>query len=558
MSTKFIAKNFVIHDKAIYPANFPLPVVSDCRCSSTSKNSIITNCIDEQSNIVTVECNENFIYYSLVGYPFIRCNRSKNGSPQPEDLYEINNIECCGLDKSNFISLEKYFYEPTSALEPRAAIEYAIIDSAGEYISLRNCELLRRGLGGSPEYANNPIINPRTNQIEYFPSCNDIEILDDYWVRLRGSTAYNEYPMVSPYATGIEDFLITDLRLSQECSVEFRYAINCFENISDCCWKSQPSGCQPLSCCGSGNIPTLPIFADEVLFDMDTIELNLVGIPEDYLPFLRTASETWNGILKYRNSIIKNIQTLEMFNGFNGIYIKEYVEEVIPGDYIAATLMEDSITLDLGDGVDRLVPINYTLFVNTWWRNNPLPRFNPPYFLKNTDYIDVFIHELGHALGIGFWDNLIIDNKWLNGIINPNTRAAYNRLVGGRRNRTLIPIEDGQNSRLESGSMGVHWEDNYRPSSYAGGGGFEYPVVNDIMLQYFDPDSKQSITDLTISFLIDQGFIRRNDYTTLNVKKNTSAPILPQNFCKCKKQNHKIKIHGHLNIPTGEFKKYGK
>jgi hypothetical protein len=533
--TIFAADNFTIKEKKIH------------------ESGSIINCISDPNPLSSdIPYSDTTVYgpikKSIIGYPYILCKRG---------LYSIDKNSCgpCSTNY-NWDSLEKWFNGPTSAFEPRAAIEYAILDEDGEYISLRNCELLDRQLGGSKDFKDNPLINPRTNEIEAEDSCNDITLVDDYWVRLRGPVD-SVKPNLLPYVTGMNDFIITDLRLYKECSVEFRYNILCSEKTKDSCWELPPKGC-------NGEIEEEDeklTDSDEstILFDIEYIEdeNNPIIIPAMYIQLLISAAKSWNDLLVYRNSVVRAIQ--EIYPSWNGIYpiacLQENIPYSDPDGYLMACAINESISIKYL-GINRIMPINYVLYINRWYEGNAIPK-NPPYMMDNGDFTETLIHELGHSLGIGYWDlvDLTIDNKWLDGLINPSTRLTYNRLVGGRRNRFLIPIEDGKNSG-EEGSAGFHWEDNYRGKNYPGGGGHEYPVVNDIMLQYFDPDVPQSITDLSINYLLDQGFMTKSsvEAESLNFKTFNNISNLPKRFCGLESHNKPPNILGHLDIDSGELR----
>ncbi|NDB58019.1 hypothetical protein EB001_06195 [bacterium] len=538
--TIFAAHNFTIKEKGIH------------------ESGIIINCISDPNPLSSGDPYNSANVYgpikkSIIGYPYILCNRGSGDIQNiniPDDLYSIDKNSCGPCSTSyNWDSLEKWFDGPTSAFEPRAAIEYAILDEAGEYISLRNCDLLDRQLGGSKDFKDNPLINPRTNEIELEDSCNDIILVDDYWVRLRGPIDSIE-PNLLPYVTGINDFIITDLRLYKECSVEFRYNILCSEKIqSSGCWELPPKGCN-----GEIEDDSASSTASTILFDIEYLEdEDNINIPEMYIPLLISAATTWNDLLVYRQSVVEAIH--DIYPSWSGIYPIECVQENIPLDYLMACAIYEAIYIQYL-GITRIMPINYILFINRWYEDNPIPT-KPPYMMNSDDFTETLVHELGHSLGIGYWDvvDLVIDDKWLDGLMNPSTRLAYNRLVGGRRNRLLIPIEDGKNSKGE-GSAGVHWEDNYRGKNYPGGGGFEYPVINDIMLQYFDPDVPQSITDLSINYLLDQGFMTNSSVgvQSLKFKIFNNISNLPKRFCGLESHNKPPNILGHLDIDSGELR----
>lgn len=118
--------------------------------------------------------------------------------------------------------------------------------------------------------------------------------------------------------------------------------------------------------------------------------------------------------------------------------------------------------------------LSFTLFINSSF-SKPTPvtgtdgitRIRQP--LTNDDWVNVLTHELGHALGIGiYWSSAnpslystapLPLNSFLDGTTFPRTRTGYQMTTG--QNRTLIPIE----SEGGVGSVGSHWEDDYRPAA---------------------------------------------------------------------------------------------
>jgi hypothetical protein len=118
------------------------------------------------------------------------------------------------------------------------------------------------------------------------------------------------------------------------------------------------------------------------------------------------------------------------------------------------------------------------------------------------DWVNIFTHELGHALGIGtLWSDSLKPygakppfGNFLDGTAYVNSKNAYNTLTGVTR--TKIPTE----SSGGPGTADGHWENNFRSSS-----GLSYPAItNELMVGFVGPNMK--ITKLTIGALVDFGY----------------------------------------------------
>lgn len=121
---------------------------------------------------------------------------------------------------------------------------------------------------------------------------------------------------------------------------------------------------------------------------------------------------------------------------------------------------------------------------------------------KFQDWVNIFTHELGHALGIGtLWSTSLQPygavpptNHLLDGTAYTNAQKAYNSITGVTR--VSVPVE----STGGGGTMDSHWENDFRVQS-----GISYPVItNELMVGYIGANMK--ITKLTIGALVDFGF----------------------------------------------------
>jgi hypothetical protein len=204
------------------------------------------------------------------------------------------------------------------------------------------------------------------------------------------------------------------------------------------------------------------------------------------------------------NLIKQTLQDWGWGTTWNGIELYEYVEES-GVDYIAACSLDTSITVPnsylpgnpTSPANMRFNSVEFTLYVNTDYINA----------YSAADWIHIMTHELGHALGIGFWD--YATNNFLPGAVNGTTAynsavSAYNTCAyGSNTSRTQIPLEaDGAD-----GTAGYHWEDNYRSSTVIGSGGVGHNGLrNELMVGWFSQNTTPKLSRVSLGYLKDLGY----------------------------------------------------
>lgn len=237
---------------------------------------------------------------------------------------------------------------------------------------------------------------------------------------------------------------------------------------------------------------TLTAASTEHLFDLssfDTVD-----------PFYRTpliqAANRWNNFIQYFASNRRLYQGLphSVFGwptAWNGLRLQPgtlRIEDEVGGTIATCgpfrfwPLLND-FSLPIEQVLMRVPTLqknslSFQLFINSSFSKftpvtgtDGITRIRPPY--SDDDWVNILTHELGHALGIGiYWNSANptmnstappIVNNFLDGVTFTRTRNGYQQTTGQNQSqtRTLIPIE----SEGAVGSVGSHWEDNYRPAA---------------------------------------------------------------------------------------------
>lgn len=300
------------------------------------------------------------------------------------------------------------------------------------------------------------------------------------------------------------------------------------------------------------NIPEIP----KILFDLNRIEQI-----EPWATYTRAAAQAWNNFLIINPHIVNSIK--EIRPDWNGIYMDSLNIYNDPADNAIARCgpVEAVDIIDNDPNNIKYNSISYSLYINTYYLNHPIFKFNA------IDWIKIITHELGHALGIGiYWDMALLEpnNFWLDGHKCINASYAYNNIIGDiANNRKYIPIED---DNLAGGSAGAHFEPNSRTSTnYQTPDGYDYPglaAYNDIMITYYG-GPQFHITDLDIDVLVDIGYQRKSSAAIFT----PPPPILPSNnlvsnitidnsvSLKCESPKEILSV-GVFNIDTKKFTHY--
>ncbi|MFN9901621.1 MAG: hypothetical protein ACK55Z_23135, partial [bacterium] len=193
-------------------------------------------------------------------------------------------------------------------------------------------------------------------------------------------------------------------------------------------------------------------------------------IPEPFKTYFDQSADRWNRYIKYNNEVRQTI--MKFFPAWNGLALNRYSKFNRNTSTIASCGPEYFVDLNTSG---RLNSVTFNVNINMYWEK---------YYSYN-DWINIITHELGHALGIGiFWSEAFTSygstppfNFFLNGTKYNGTQRAYNNICGLSRN--LVPLEQSGGT----GTASAHWENDFRSSSFTGGGRLSYPgVVDELMV----------------------------------------------------------------------------
>lgn len=187
---------------------------------------------------------------------------------------------------------------------------------------------------------------------------------------------------------------------------------------------------------------------------------------------------------------------------WNGLYLSGFNASLYPNEtwVTSCNIMDYAIT---NDGTERWMPISFDMNVNL--------RYLQDY--NDSEWGEIFAHELGHALGIGSsWNkipNAIEENYFMNRNPFLKTNIEYNRVAYGVNSgyhRLYTPLEQSAGVKVQA----YHWENNYIPSGlcfvplncsvdtdYLG-------ISEDIMNPYYQ--SNGIISNISVANLIDLGY----------------------------------------------------
>lgn len=231
---------------------------------------------------------------------------------------------------------------------------------------------------------------------------------------------------------------------------------------------------------------TLTAASTEHLFDLSSFD----SVDAFYRTPLIQAANRWNNFIQYFAGNRRLYQGLphSVFGwptAWNGLRLQPgtlRIEDEVGGTIAACgPFIFWSLVNDVALSIEQMnasVPtlqknsLSFTLFINSSFSKftsvtgtDGITRIRPP--LTDGDWVNVLTHELGHALGIGiYWTprpSLLSTaplpvNSFLDGATFPRTLNGYQGTTG--QSRRLVPIE----SEGEVGSVGSHWEDDYRPA----------------------------------------------------------------------------------------------
>jgi hypothetical protein len=278
------------------------------------------------------------------------------------------------------------------------------------------------------------------------------------------------------------------------------------------------------------------------IFNLQSFDL----IPNEdiiYKNALIEAANIWNNFIKYPKFLLDYLTSSQ--TNFNGLSLSQYRKKNENASWIAGVIRIENINFS---STARPVlkfyryfelDVNSKYFINT---------FGSPYTYN--DWVKILTHELGHALGIGAWNNFLEINELapftgslprLTRFTHPSTVNSYNRIaLNVPLTRESVPVENVG----PIGSSGVHWQNNYVPARSAISGSIEYirpdynGIYNELMVKTYRSDN--IITPLSIGYLQDLGYEEVSPgarqpgiITTDNGRTPLINPqSISENFCK--------------------------
>lgn len=127
---------------------------------------------------------------------------------------------------------------------------------------------------------------------------------------------------------------------------------------------------------------------------------------------------------------------------------------------------------------------------------------NSPVFdnISSSAKYNTIKHEIGHVLGIGYWKNTAGSgtSSRISGTAYPTALSEFNSLTDA--SFTIgVPIE----SSGGAGTIGAHWENNYR-SNFASTGSSSKGLTNELMAGYIGTTA--FLSGVTLGYLKDIGW----------------------------------------------------
>lgn len=236
-----------------------------------------------------------------------------------------------------------------------------------------------------------------------------------------------------------------------------------------------------------------------LLFNKSIMDIDIFDIiPSRHKRLITEAMNIWEKYIRYNKVVFESLKsTYSDDYDWDGLTLAEWETFNNPNTSTIAAAYQYTYPYEIG-GV-QCAPAFYGL------------RYNAAKELESDAWwLRVWLHELGHALGIGsLWDKDICPgateptNNLLNGTVYSRTQAAYNTILQNNT-RKFVPLE----SSGGQGTVNGHWEDVYRnavaPST------INYPgLTNELMIGNIPPGAANPVrilSSLTIKALVDLGW----------------------------------------------------
>lgn len=258
--------------------------------------------------------------------------------------------------------------------------------------------------------------------------------------------------------------------------------------------------------------------------------------------YLDKATIRWMRLAKFDQQVFQAIKN--MLPTWNGIKLNSVTMFNDPNSgTIAACGPYQYVDLVSNQPGVKFNTVSFDLYINQAFENA----------FDDCDWVNIITHELGHALGIGvYWDEyfapqgaIVPVENLLRGAAYGNAQDAYNQIT--KLNRGFVPLEDNGGP----GTVGGHWEIQYRPAPSSSSSGMAegsdvdyYGFWDELMVGYFDRGIDFRISRLSIKALVDFGYVE------VNPGESEGEPTLTTNYAK-RALDTRIKLNCSCPIHAG-------